>query len=56
MANALAMFFVLMLGALLGMILVSVLSANSRNDDLEDAYILGYRDCMQNRPPRVQIR
>lgn len=56
LGKAILILFVFGAGFLLGIIFVSVLSANTKEEEQERAYILGYRDCMQDRPPRIQIR
>lgn len=56
MGNILLMFFIFMGGTLFGIILMGVLGANSKNEAQEEAYILGYSDCMKDRPPRVRMR
>lgn len=56
MVNILLVFFTFMGGTLFGIILIAVLSANRREEERKEGYILGYKDCMQDRPPRVDIR
>ena len=54
--RALLMFFIFGLGFLFGVVIISVLSANSREEEINRAYELGYKDCMQDRPPRIRMR
>lgn len=56
MGNILLMFFTFMGGTLFGIVLIAVLSANRIEEAREEGYILGYSDCMKDRPPRVRIR
>ena len=56
MGNILLVFFTFMGGTLFGLILMAVLGANSRDEAVEEGYILGYSDCMKDRPPRVRMR
>lgn len=43
-------------GAFFGMVFVSVLSANTREEERNEAYRMGFKDCMHGRAPRVDIR
>lgn len=56
LGKAVLILFVFGAGVMFGIILTAVLSANTREEERDRAYILGYSDCMQDRPPRIQIR
>lgn len=56
MVNVLIAFFIFVLGTLFGVTVIAVLGANSREEERDEAYLLGYSDCMQDRPPRVKMR
>lgn len=56
LTKILLLYALFMLGVVAGMILNAMLSTNRQEDERNEAYILGYKDCMQDRPPRVQIR
>ena len=44
------------IGVLVGVVLISVLSANSREEEVNRAYKLGFRDCMHGKAPKIDVR
>lgn len=56
LARAILLFIVFGVGILFGIILTAVLSANTREEEIEEAYKLGFRDCMNGRAPKVDVR
>lgn len=54
--RAILLFIVFGVGILFGIILTAVLSANTRDEEREEAYKAGFRDCMHGRAPKVDVR
>lgn len=56
LGKAILIFFVFGAGVLFGTMLMAVLSANSREEERDKAYIMGFKDCMHGKKPKVWIR
>lgn len=56
LTKALIYFLVFDIGFLIGAVALAVLSANKREEEREEAYKMGFRDCMHGKAPKVDVR
>jgi hypothetical protein len=54
--TAIVAFIAFSIGVLFGALLLAVLGANRRDEEREEAYKLGFIDCMHGKAPKVDVR